>query len=113
MSFLYPRTISISRENRNTTPGQQPYSGISASNETTVASGIAAHIQAEKGGFANRAALPADAARESLWRIIFKAAKGLVQDRDFITDDLGNRYQVISVYWNPMVTSCVAQIMET
>jgi hypothetical protein len=113
MSFLYPRTISISRENTDETVGAQPYSGLAETNETVIASGIAAHIQAEKGGASPKAMLPADAARESLWRIIFKAANGLVQDRDFITDDQGNRYQVISAYWNPMVTSCIAQIMET
>jgi hypothetical protein len=113
MSFLYPRVISISRENADNAVGDQPYSGISAANQTAIATGIAAHIQAEKGGTSPKAQLPADAARESLWRIIFKAANGLVQDRDFITDDLGNVYQVISAYWNPMVTSCIAQIMET
>src|ERR1700733_7311861 len=110
MSFLYPRTIAISRENADNAVGEQPYSGLSVSNETVIVSGIAAHIQAEKGGASPKAALPADAARESLWRILFKAANGLVQDRDFITDDQGNRYQVISAYWNPMVTSCIAQI---
>ena len=113
MSFLYPRTISVSRESLNTTPGQQPYAGISPSNETIIVSGLAAHIQVERSGPATRAALPADAAGESIWRILFKSSNGLVQARDFITDDLGNRYQVISVYWNPMVTSCLAQIMET
>src|ERR1700722_2940362 len=102
MSFLYPRTISISRENADNAVGEQPYGGISSSNQTLIASNIAAHIQAEKGGASPVAKVPADSAREALWRIIFKAANGLVKDRDFITDDLGNIYQVISAYWNPM-----------
>ena len=113
MSFLYPRIISISRENADDAVGQQPYGGVSPANETVIASGLAARIQAEKGGASPVAKLPADAARESLWRIIFKAANGLVQNRDIITDDVGLRYQVISAYWNPMVTSCIAQFMET
>jgi len=113
MSFLYPRLIAISRQNPNPVVGAQPYGGLQESNETIIASGIAAKIQADRQGTRPDTRLPGDAAGESIWKIIFKAARGLVQDRDIITDDLGNRYQVISAYWGPLVTTCRSQILET
>jgi hypothetical protein len=35
-----------------------------------------------------------------------------VRTDDIITDDLGNRYQVISADWGPMVTTCRSQILQ-
>jgi hypothetical protein len=39
------------------------------------------------------------------WSIYFRLAPGFdattVQDRDFVTDDLGRRFQVVSAYPNP------------
>jgi hypothetical protein len=113
MNFLYPRVINIKRLNQNTAVGAQSYSGINKTNETVIATGIAAHIQADRQGTSPTAKLPGDAAGESTWKIIFKAALGLVQARDFIVDDLGNTYQVISPDWGPLVTTCRCQIMET
>ncbi len=112
MSFLYPRQITISRQNQDPTVGSQPYSGVSPDNETEIASGIAAHIQIDKGSLAHAAKLPADAPYQSLFKIIFKAARGLVLTGDIITDDLGNRYQVITPDWGPMVTTCRSQILQ-
>jgi len=112
-SFLYPRIISISRQARNTTVGAQPYSGIDASTETQIANGIAAKIQADRQGTESSGKLPTDSAGQSIWKIIFKAPLGLVENRDFITDDQGLRYQVIAAYWGPMVTTCRCQIMES
>ena len=50
---------------------------------------------------------------KSIWKIIFTGARGLVQERDFITDEVGKRYQVISADWGPLSTTCRCQIMET
>ena len=113
VSFLFPRTISVSRPNQDTAVGAQPYAGVTPANETVLATGIPAHIQSDRQGTAPQAKLAADAAGQSTWKIIFKQPLGTVQSRDVITDDLGNRYQVISVDWNPMVTTCRAQILET
>ena len=112
MSFLYPRTISISRPNANDRVGTQPYGGLQPGNETTIATGIKAHIQSDRQGKRPDTGLPADAAGQSIWKIIFKAALGLVRTDDVITDDLGNRYQVISADWGPMVTTCRSQILQ-
>lgn len=113
MSFLYPRLISITRPNQSAGYGAQPYGGLSPDSETEVASNLAAHIQIDKGSLAPQAKLPGDAAYQTFWKIIFKAARGLAQRGDVVTDDLGNRYQVISSDWGPMVTTCRAQILET
>ena len=112
-SFLYPRRISVSRQNRDTTPGVQSYSGVTRANEAIIASGVKAHIQSDRQGTAPGASLAADAAGQSIWKIIFKLPLGTVTERDIITDDQGKRYQVISADWNPLVTSCRCQLMET
>jgi hypothetical protein len=111
-NFLYPRTISVSRPNPNTGVGAQPYGALQETNETTIATGISAKVQIDRQGTKPTTALPGDAAGDSIWNIIFKASLGLVQDRDVITDDLGKRYQVISAYWGPLVTTCRCQILE-
>jgi hypothetical protein len=113
VSFLYPRLISISRQNRDVSPGAQPYGGVTQSNETVIASGISAHIQVDRQGTAPVAKLPADAAGESIWKVIFKGALGLTRTGDIITDDLGNRFQVIAADWGPLVTTCRCQILQT
>lgn len=113
MSFLYPRVVSITRPNRNTTPGVQPYSGVTRANETAILSGVPAHIQSDRQGTAPSAALAADAAGQSIWKIIMKLPLGQVVERDIITDELGKRYQVISADWGPLVTTCRCQILET
>lgn len=82
-------------------------------NETEIASGLAAHIQVDKGSLAPQAKLAADAAYQTFWKIIFKAPRGLARRGDVITDDIGNRYQVVSSDWGSMVTTCRAQILET
>ena len=111
--FLYPRTITVTRQQTNAAVGAQSYGGVTQANETVIASNLAAHIQADRQGTSPTAKLPADAAGESIWKIIFRAALGLVQARDILTDDLGNRYQVIAADWGPLVTTCRCQIMET
>jgi hypothetical protein len=113
MSFLYPRTIAIHRPGEDTTLGAQPYSGLRADNETLIASGIPAHIQIDRQNPMSPTKLPADAISLPVYKIIFKAARGLVKRGDVITDDLENRYQVISPDWGPMVTTCRAQLLQT
>ena len=110
--FLYPRVISIRRPNRNETFGAQPYGGLRAENETVIASGIAARIQTDRQGPRPDAKLPGDALSMAVWKVIFKAARGLAKTGDVITDDEGNRYQVISAYWGPLVTTCLSQILQ-
>jgi hypothetical protein len=112
VSFLYPNTISISRQNQPAGVGAQPYSGVTQANETVIAEGIDAHIQADRQGTRPDAGLPADAAGQSIWKIIFRGAKGVVTECDVITDEQGKRYHVISADWGPLVTTCRCQLLE-
>lgn len=111
MSFLYPRTISITRPHIQTGVGALPYGGLLPSTETAILSGIAASIQLKKEGGRPESALPSDASRKAYWTIFFKAALGAVQKRDIITDDLGIRYQITGDYWSSMGYSVIAEEM--
>lgn len=112
MSFLYPRTIAITRPRTSSGTGVQSYGGVVAAAEDPVASGIAASIQLARLGGAGLVPLPADAAR-SRWRIFFKGPSSLVRDRDIITDNLGVRYQVSAAYWNSLGYACECERLET
>ncbi len=106
MSFIYPRTIAITRPAAGAAVGDAGYSGVSSDNETAVVSGLAASIQFKRpsGGLASR--LPADVVAKSIWIIFIPpsagVANGVVLDRDIVTDDLGQRYQVAANYWNSL-----------
>lgn len=112
MSFLYPRTISISRPTQPVGVGAVGYGAELPATETAIASGIAASIQQKRDGKMPGAGLPGDA-RSTLWRIFFNGlASGFVVDRDIITDDLGIRYQVQAAYWNSMGYNCLCERLE-
>lgn len=110
--FLYPRTITIKRAKTDASPGAQPYSGTTPTNEDTLFQNIAAHIEAEKAGAAPPSNLPANSQGEPIYLIIFKLPLGAVADRDIIVDDLNLRYQVISTDWGPLVTTCRSKKLE-
>lgn len=106
MSFIYPRTIAITRPNVDVAPGYTSnYSGVLPSQETPVASGLPASIQLKKEKGRPNANLPADQEAKSFWTIMIplnSAALGLIQNNDIITDDLGVRYAVTAPYWNSL-----------
>lgn len=104
MSFLYPRIISITRPNPTATVGAAPYSGEVRSDESTVAMGLPASIQHRRKGMSGHTELPSDAPRTD-WVVFIpksQAARGLIQERDIVTDDLGKRYQVGGAYWDSL-----------
>src|SRR5712692_671971 len=112
MGFIYPRVISISRPGAQTGAGAVGYGGQVPSNETYVASNTPAAIQ-HKRYFGKTAGLRGDVGRSSDWQILFTGlAQGAVQNRDIVTDDLGNRYQISAAYWNSMGWNCAAEILE-
>jgi hypothetical protein len=104
MSFLYPRTIAITRPTGETGIGAVGYGGETPVSEVPVASGLAASIQFDKDKGASDAKLPGDA-RKTFWKVLIPrsaAALGLIAQWDIITDDLGQRYQVYAPYWNSL-----------
>ena len=102
----------MSRRTQNNAVGVQGYSAITADREEIIATGIRAHIQLDRQSPGPQAKLPGDPLTMPVWKIIFKAALGGVLVNDTVTDDLGNRYQVAAADWNPLVTTCRAQILE-
>ena len=114
MTFLTPSQISISRPDADDLAGEQPYGGVQGANETVLISGIAAHIQLDRQGTTPVAKIPADAAGESIWKVIYKSrlARDIARTGDVITDQLGNRYQVIAADGGPLSTTCRCQILQ-
>lgn len=122
---IYPRTIAITRPasaqstsgGAASAPASQvggsvPYIGLreptatGGTSEPTIATGIPASIQA----LGSRVVAPLDALASSAagpirWKIFIPAsalAKGAIRDRDIVTDDEGNRYDVSAAYWNSL-----------
>ena len=71
--------------------------------ETVVHSGIPANMTGTTGASRSQGELPSDSAGPSRWRIYLPRSAfphGSVEDRDIVTDDLGQRHQVSSDYWS-------------
>ncbi len=104
MSFIYPRTIQISRPFDTTGIGALPYQGLEPSDETILFTGIPASIQL-RGATSQKAGIPADTKGAPVWVVIIPlqyCANGTIQDRDVVTDDQSIRYQVSGAYWNSL-----------
>jgi len=107
MSFIYPRRVTISRPvSVDPSVGAQPYGGLSPSSETVIARNLPASIQFDRLGKPPLAGLPADAEGRGTWKLFIPLAKspkpGMIQKRDVVTDDTGQRYAVINPYWNSL-----------
>lgn len=116
MSFLYPSTVTVTRPTQPAGVGAVGYGGEQPSTEASVvASAVPASIQLAKEHGKPDAGLPGDA-NKTLWKVIIPAyavAKGTIQARDVIADDLGVRYQVVGPYWNSLGYGCVCERLET
>ena len=104
MSFLFPRTVTVTRPPDGVPQaGSQPYSALSAASETTIAVGLSARIELWRIGAKPVEHLPADAPMQPLWKVIISwnnpPALGTFQLRDVVTDDAGMRYQCVSAEW--------------
>ena len=113
MSFLYPRTVAITRPTSAPSVGLQAYGGTVVASETSVATGLSASIQLKKQqGASDDPGLPGNAGRTQ-WRIFIPAtALGLIETRDVVTDDLGQRYQVTGPYWNSLGHTLLCERLE-
>lgn len=114
-SFIYPRTVSITR------PGSQGGAGLQTgyladqkASETPVVSGLDASIQLRREGTANPTGLPGDG-KSPLWDVLIplgQLAAGVVQDRDLVYDDLGRKFQVVADYWDSLGANFRVQRLE-
>jgi hypothetical protein len=115
VSFLYPRTVRITRSDTPITKGVSDYQGELAANERSIAKDVPASIQMKSAGGKPDANLPADA-RKTFWKIFIPLgalAEGVIAVRDIITDDLNVRYQVTSPYWNSLGYALTVERLET
>ena len=114
MSFLYPRTISVTRPNEQTGAGVLPYGGLSPNNETpvTLAQGLAASIQLASATKKNGTGLPGDVGLNQWSIYIFMLPAGIVQTADVVTDDLGRRFKIDSPYVDSMGSKFYATQLE-
>lgn len=117
MSFIFPRTISVSRVASNTTVGKAGYGGVMKANESPVSNvqNLRASIQLDRGGRNPVTNLPADG-QKTMWKVIIEPSPSVVDgsilNRDIITDDLGIRYQVVAPYWNSLGYQCLCERLE-
>lgn len=115
MSFIYPRTISISRQPIATGGGVQPYGGMQPNAEAPVFSNLPASIQQVSAGAAPATNLPADAKR-TFWRVLMPLSAGVtagsVLRGDIVTDDKGQRYQVTAPYVNSLGPNLLVERLE-
>lgn len=108
-SFVYPRTIKVTRPPAQSGVGAQAYGALARSGETAVVSDVAASIQARNVSKPNHVDLPADG-KMSVWDIYISRGEcqrkqigaGDILSRDWITDDAGERYQVLTNYWDSL-----------
>lgn len=115
MSFLFPRIVQITRPNPTTGVGALGYQGLLKTNETILFTDIPASIQG-RGSTAQRAGIPGDAKSTPVWVVIIPlmyCSNGSIIERDIITDDLGNRYQVSSAYWNSLGYQAECEKLQT
>lgn len=115
-NFIYPRTIAISRPGAAPVAGDGGYSGLPQGSETTVATGIPASIQFSRSGSQPLAKVPSDVAgRATPVDVLIPRnalTNGTVELRDIVTDDLGQRYQVIAPYWDSMGYALRVMLLE-
>lgn len=116
MSFLFPRTISVSRQPPESGFGALPPSGMHPNTETVVLSDLPASIQQSSTAGKPEANVPADRNSASAWRIFIPLYSAptpdLIKTNDIIVDDLGSRYQVIAPYWNSLGFNLLAERLE-
>lgn len=113
MSFLFPNAITVLRPNAATSVGVLSYAGLSSNDETIIEGNIPARIQFDRHGRAPSPGLPGDSQYQPLYKVMFQGiTEGTVQSRDIVVDELGNRYQISAVYWNPLITDCRCQKLE-
>lgn len=114
MSFLYPRTVSVTRPNAEQGVGLASYGGITPSSESPVAGaqGWPASIQLATATKPNPNKLPSDVAVSKWKALIWRFPFGIVVNGDVITDDLGRRFKVDSAYVDSLGSNFYCTLLE-
>lgn len=108
MSFLFPRTIRVSRVQEVFTTQEGLHQA-----EVTLFSNIRANIQLKSDKGAHPMGFPSRTNSETsmtTWNIFFDLPLGSVNKSDKITDDAGQTYEVTGNYWNSLGYNCECRI---
>lgn len=116
-TFLYPRTIAVTRPTEPSNVGDVGYSGLEIAEETSVVSGLPASIQVKTTSSRERSSnLPGSPPAPIVWEIYIPREAGVtantIQDRDVITDEFGRRFQIEAAYFHPMGWTIAAVRLE-
>lgn len=128
MSFIYGRTVAITRPAAETAAGLNTYAGLKIATETAV---IGAITYSNANTFVSLVGIPANigdddsdrgggpmypaSARRMEYRITLRlsdAAIGAIREQDFVTDDIGKRYQVSAATYTSLGYQLRASLLE-
>ena len=119
MSFVYPRTIAITRRAGDVVrpPGvQDDYQGVDADAELVVLTALPASIQQTATAGGTPSQLPADARAITAWRIFIPLNAlrdpAAIRTWDHAIDDLGRRFNISAAYPNSLGTSLLTELVE-
>lgn len=110
--FLRPRTITLLRHKRDTTPGRGPYAASRAADEEVLLSGLHANVFAVRESRPITTGLPTGTMFRSLYKIVVAVEANQIQSKDVIKDEFGTRYQVMSVSQGWFGSDCLCEQME-
>lgn len=113
---IYPRTISVQRQNLQSAGGGiKPYAGNTPDNEIAIAAGLPASIQQRRERGTPEGHVPSDMPTRTGWWVFVPAsaaALGTITERDIVIDDLGKRYDVVGAYWNASGYRLLTELLE-
>lgn len=110
--FLRPRTVDVFRHKRSTLPGRASYSASTQADEELMLSGVPANIFASREARPIVHGVPTGTMFRSLYSVVMKVDVGVVQSKDIVRDELGNRYQVMSVSQGWFGITALCELME-
>lgn len=112
MSLIFPRTIKIVRPYDQKGVGTLGYGGMSQNTERLIIENVPAAIQQKSISRQLSQKLPGDIRAKTLWRILFKLPHALIEDRDIVVAENGERFQITSSYWTPIMYNCLSERLE-
>jgi hypothetical protein len=102
---IWASKITVYRSPEDTSIDNNSYEGLSPpiSSFNVIIANVSASIQNTTRLSVPGTKFPQDSSYDTGWNIfpaIFSVPKGMIQVRDFIIDDLGREFEVITDYWN-------------
>lgn len=112
MSFLRPHTVNVWRVQKTATTGLGPYGADEETDEIKVFGPVRANISEARQARPVPHGIPGAAMFRGIYLIVFRCSDGIVQTKDIVIDQNGNRYQAMSVTWGRFGVSVMGELME-